>query len=298
MSDKTEDLDIVIEPDAGSREEPKVEVKNAEAAPQAEPKAADDLEAIDALKQSRDRERQGRIEAERRAAAEAEQRHKAQAETHDTNLALVTNAIETVKARQETFKAKYRAARETGDIDAETEALEEMQRCAAERSQLESGKVAMEARPKPEAPQPQPNGDPVEAIASQLSPRSAAWIRAHPDYARDERLFRRMLAAHNLAETDGVAIDSDDYFDRIETTLGLRQAEAEDSDPSAAAAKPVQRRSAPPAAPVTRSGNGDGSRPNVVRLTAEEREMAKMMGMSDQDYAKNKLDLQREGKIH
>jgi phage I-like protein len=33
-------------------------------------------------------------------------------------------------------------------------------------------------------------------------------------------------------------------------------------------------------------------------LTSAEREMAQMMGMSDQEYAKNKLALQREGKLN
>jgi phage I-like protein len=35
----------------------------------------------------------------------------------------------------------------------------------------------------------------------------------------------------------------------------------------------------------------------VVRLTAQEREMAEMMGMKPEDYAKNKMALKKEGKI-
>jgi phage I-like protein len=49
---------------------------------------------------------------------------------------------------------------------------------------------------------------------------------------------------------------------------------------------------------VTRSGNGIGQRPNTVRLTAAEREIASDLGMSEQDYARNKLALQKEGKLH
>ena len=63
-------------------------------------------------------------------------------------------------------------------------------------------------------------------------------------------------------------------------------------------AKVTQRRSAPPAAPVSRSGNGTGSSPNVVRLTSAEREIASMMGMTDKEYAKNKVALQKEGKLN
>jgi phage I-like protein len=64
------------------------------------------------------------------------------------------------------------------------------------------------------------------------------------------------------------------------------------------AASSTQRRSSPPAAPVSRSNNTSGTRPNVVRLTAAEREMADNMGMKPEEYAKNKLALQKEGKLH
>jgi phage I-like protein len=36
----------------------------------------------------------------------------------------------------------------------------------------------------------------------------------------------------------------------------------------------------------------------VVRLSAAEREMADMMGMKPEDYAKNKMALQKEGKLN
>jgi hypothetical protein len=35
----------------------------------------------------------------------------------------------------------------------------------------------------------------------------------------------------------------------------------------------------------------------VVRLTREQREMADMMGMKPEDYAKNMMALKKEGKI-
>jgi hypothetical protein len=57
------------------------------------------------------------------------------------------------------------------------------------------------------------------------------------------------------------------------------------------------RRSAPVAAPVSRSGQAPGTRPNVVRLTSEEREIARFNKMSDQEYARYKMQLQKEGKL-
>ena len=64
------------------------------------------------------------------------------------------------------------------------------------------------------------------------------------------------------------------------------------------AAKPVARKAPPPAAPSSRAAsNGTGGR-NTVTLTREEREMASMMGMSPEEYGKNKLALKKEGKLN
>jgi hypothetical protein len=98
---------------------------------------------------------------------------------------------------------------------------------------------------------------------------------------------------------DEIPADSDDYFDAIESTLRVRrQDNNRDYDAMADAAKPTQRRSAPPAAPVSRSGGGGGSRPNRVTLTPAERDIASMMGMSPEEYGRNKLILQKEGKLN
>jgi hypothetical protein len=73
--------------------------------------------------------------------------------------------------------------------------------------------------------------------------------------------------------TDGISPDADEYFEAVETTLRMRRPEpVRDDDPMTDAAKPTQRRTPPPAAPVSRSGAGPGARPNTVRLTAQERD--------------------------
>jgi hypothetical protein len=159
---------------------------------------------------------------------------------------------------------------------------------AARRRSLEDGKKAMATRPK-QAPQPVQT-DPVEALAGQLSAngghRSADWVRAHPEFARDARQYQRMIAAHNLAVADGAAVETDAYFAAVESILGLTKA-------APAAEDPPTRRSPPPAAPVGRPEN-----PRAVRLSAEEVEMASMMGMTNEEWAKNKQALRAEGRLH
>lgn len=251
-------------------------------------------EGLEAFKRKYEEERAARIDAERRAQAASEQVYRASNEVEDTNLQLVKSAINTVKNETATLKARYREAMAAGDYDFAAEVQEAMSLNAARLLQLENGKQAMEDRPR-QAPPPAYT-DPVEAFASQLTPQSASWVRKHPEYVTNPRLNQKMIAAHNLAMADGIEPDTPDYFGYVENILGVREAPKNETATSAAAT-PTQRRASPPAAPVTRNGTGTGSRPNVVRLTAEEREMASLMGQTPEEYARNKMALVKAGKI-
>lgn len=251
-------------------------------------------EGIADLKRQLDEERARRAEAERRAQEMAQQAHAARMDKEDTDIQLVANAIDTLDRDTELLKQSLQYAMQTGDHARQVELQEEISDNKAKLLQLRNGLEAMKAKPKTPPPQPVQR-DPVEAFAAQLTPRSADWVRAHPDYVRDPKLNRKMIAAHELAVADGHAPDTDAYFAAIEETLRIKpQAKVVEEDASESAAKVVQRRdAAPAAAPVSR---GQPSR-NAVRLTAAEREMAEMMGMKPEEYAKNKLALQKEGKL-
>jgi len=295
---ETDKIDDPIEIDVlddNETKEPDIIVEDIKAEEPKEDKDPVD-DGLEALKAQLERERQARLDAERRANEAAQNAYQAQNEAQDTNLHLVSNAIETVKQTNDILKANYRDAMAAGDYDVAAEIQTEMSANAAKLLQLEQGKQALENAPRYEAPQPYV-ADPVEALASQLSPRSADWVRRNPQFATDARLYSKMIAAHNLAVADGIPPDSDDYFDSIESILKVgSQRNAEDN--TSAAAAPVQRRSSPPAAPVSRSGTGTGSRPNRVTLSAEEREIASFMGMTPEEYGRNKLALKKEGKLN
>lgn len=296
MSEDDKNDQIELELDDKNDDKAEIEVVTEE---KDEKSASPVDDGIKELKFKLEEERLARAEAERRAREAAEREAMAKNEVDQTNLQLVTSAIDTVKRNNEILKHNYREAMSVGDYDKAAEIQETMSSNAAKLLQLENGRQAMEAKPRVQPEVYSPPSDPVETLASQLSPRSAAWVRNNPQYARDPRLFQKMIAAHNLAVADGLAPDSDDYFDAVEGTLKINRQEtvSQAEDPMAETAKVTQRRTTtpPPAAPVSRTPSG---RPNVVRLTAEEREMAKMMNMTEKEYAMNKVALQREGKLN
>jgi len=268
-----------------------------ELTPEEEPEAPQEEEPayITELKRQLAEEKAARIKAEQQAHQANRETHKAKSEVEETNLQLVVNAIDTVNRDIELLSQAHTFALQSGDFDRATKIQREMSANEAKLLQLENGRQAMENAPRQPEPQMAP-ADPVEAFASQLSPRSADWVRKHPEFVRDPRLNAKMIAAHNLAVADGIPTDTDDYFAAIEETLKVTPKPVQTDTDDQYAAKAVRRRdAAPAAAPANRGGQSASS--NVVRLTALEREMAEMMGMKPEDYAKNKVALKKEGKI-
>jgi hypothetical protein len=268
--------------------------------PEKEPKpvaktVVDPEEGIAKLQKQLADERAAREEAQRNAEIASQAEVKARTEVQTTQLDLVKNAISQITAQKAALKQQYAAAAASGDWDAAAEAQSQMADAAAQLTQLEAGRKQMEKAPKPE---PIVMSDPVEQLASRVSPPSAAWLRAHPDMVRDPVKNRRMIRAAEDAVDEGIAPDSPEYFAYVEKRLGIGQTTQADDSALSQAAAPKTQRTAPASAPVSRSGNGAAPRSNVVTLTAEEREMASIMGMSDKEYAQNKIALKREGKLN
>ena len=300
MSETEKEIEIDFDAVEKAAKEPEIKIEEPKEEAPAEISPEDGIET---LKKRFEEERLARIEAERRAETAARMAHEARGQVDEGNLQLVTSAIDTLKRETDILKANLRAAMASGDYSAAADAQEAMADAKAKLLQLENGRAALQEQAKNPRIHPQqiPAYDPVETLASQLSPRSAAWVRAHPEFARNERLTQKMVAAHNLVTADGVQPDTDEYFETVERILGVQAPAASVAAaeaPMSAASAPTQRRSSPAAAPVSRSGTGTGGgSPNVVRLSADEREMAKMMGMTAEEYARNKLALIKDGKL-
>ena len=250
-------------------------------------------QAFEELHKRLEREQRAREEAEHRARLAAAHAERAERETQQTNYTLVESAIETLKREKEIVKQELAAAHAQGDFDRVAELEEDLAKHTADLANLNRGKKDMkrEVEERAAAPiqtMPTRQGDPIDEIAAAVTPRSAAWINANRENLNNDVKIRKMFRAHEDAVEDGIQPDTDEYFQYIENRLGLGDNMSNNQS---------SRRASPPAAPVSRGGNGTGSRPNVVRLTAEQREMVQLMGMTDKEYALNLLELQKEGKL-
>ena len=305
MSDDQEHIDVVLEePKTGQKDEPEVEiVEETPEKPEISGKGPviEPEEGIQELKRRLDAEQRARYEAEMRAREAAQYAERASLDVKDANYQLVVNAIETLKDRSSALKAAHKEAMSVGDYDRLADIQEAMAVNASQLSELRRGEQAMkdamqqaeEATRRQPIQQMEPPADIVEDMASRVSPRSASWLRANKAHLQDASKIGRMGRAHQDAVEDGIQPDSDRYFAFIEERLGIRREPAvEESALSEAAAPAPKRAPQPPPAPVSR-GN---QRPNVVRLTREQAEHARMFGMTDAEYAKQLVRIQNEGK--
>lgn len=243
---------------------------------------------IDELKRSLSESRaREQAEASRRQAAEA-QVADAGRNALDANIAMVASEIEAAKGASKDARAEYQKALEKGDYAAASDAQEKLADSRYNMLRLQERKAEIEQAKTRPAPQQQ---DPVEAIASQLSPKAGAWMRAHPEMAQQ---WKKVEAAHNSAvELSGLKADTPEYFARVEELLDIRAAPKPEPEvirirqPSAQA--PAQRETV-----SLRSGQPERQ---TITLSAQEREMAREMGMSDKEYALEKLAAIRDGQI-
>lgn len=317
MADVKEDIELSLDDDKKPEVLDDVVVEHdekpaAKAEKEEKPQKSADEVAAELREQLKTAE-QKRIEAENRARQAETTAQKSMNDVHETNIRLIDSAIGTKKNERTAIKKQYSEAIAVGDYDLAADLNDKLADVVVDLKKLEEGKEALKTAPQPTR-QRSAVDDFIEGVRQSGSPRSAEWLKARPQYITDARLHQKMIAAHNIAVADGIVPDTDEYFAAVEGVLGIKPQEErrapqpvhdeEDDDASAAAAKVVGGRNAresapPPAAPPSRqSPSNGGSRPNVVRLTAEEREMASMMGMTEKEYAQNKLALKREGKMH
>ena len=277
-----DDIQIVEAP-----EEPKIEAK-----PQI---SVDD--GIEALRRELEAEKVARARAEEQAKQARDQARVATTDKYDSDLRMLNTAIETETRNKEILKANLREAVATGDTDMQAEILMTLNQTENNLREISKGKQQYEAQLRA---QPAPSEDRVEALARQLTKPSAEWVRAHPDVVNDDVMARRLRRAHEDALDDGIRADTPDYFNFLETRLRINQAKTQQQEYSMSEASEStsgRRASAPPAAPVTRSGTGTGGRPNVVSLTRAEQEAARDMGMTPKEYAQNKIALIKSGRM-
>jgi hypothetical protein len=262
-------------------------------------------------------ERDARKKAEEYARQQAERAHSAQNEVQDGNLKIILNAIDATEQAAAGAERDYAEAMASGNYAAAAKAQRLMAQAESHLLQLNNGKQKLEEMLQQPAEgavtdqqfpsfEPAVPQDPVEVYAQRLAPKSAQWLRNHPEVVSENKVGK-LTRAHQDAVEDGLVAESPEYFRYIEARLGYdTPAQYEEPARESAPAREAPRKSLV-SAPVTSNASVMSSRQsgnsNTMVLSPEQVEFA-LMAEPDlprdkaiEAYARNRAFLIKNGKL-
>jgi hypothetical protein len=189
-------------------------------------------------------------------------------------------------------KERLKQAYEAGDAEKIAEAQEALTEAKFRIKQLENFQPSLQ----PEELVVQPAQQyPVPQVAQPVSdPKAEAWREKNDWFGKDEEMTALALGLHEKLVRSGVDPRSDDYYDRVNATMRKRfpdyfNEEAAEEKPTQTRQdeKPARNKPANVVAPVTR-----GTAPRQVRLTPTQVAIAKKLGLSNEQYARELFKLE------
>jgi hypothetical protein len=192
--------------------------------------------------------------------------------------ALVQQIKSKAQIALEQAKSRYKEAYEQGDAEKIIAAQERLLNAQTEFREAERYERNIQSRPKP-LPQeqvPQQTYQPVPL--PQPSAKTMAWTQENPWFGKNREMTALAYATHEtLIREHGVKPDTDEYYEKINATMRLRFPDFFEED------TPTPKRPSTVVAPSNRS---NGAKPRKIQLTATQVSLAKRLGLTPEQYAK------------
>jgi hypothetical protein len=194
-------------------------------------------------------------------------------------------------------KARYKEAYDSGDVDALVDAQEVLSTLVAQKERVSWAAQLHKAQQAQKAKAAEPETAPIQTaptqtatppVVAQTDPRAQDWFDGNPWFGEDEAMTYAALGFHRtLTEKDGYQGTEEAYYTEVDRRM-------KDAFPHKfnGAAQPGQNRPAQSVAPATRKQKS--GRATSVRLSSSERDIAKRLGISDKQYAAQKLKLEEQ----
>jgi len=186
-------------------------------------------------------------------------------------------------------KDKLRQAYESGDVEKITEAQDTLTDAKLKLREVERFKPALQ---RPESGvQPIQQAQALQVPQPALDPKAEAWKQKNTWFGVNKGMTAFALGLHEELVEAGIDPRSDDYYSRVDQTMRRRFSEYfEDvaEQTTEREEKPVSRtKPANVVAPVTRS-----TAPRQIRLTPTQVAIAKKLGLSNEQYARELMKLE------
>ena len=188
-----------------------------------------------------------------------------------------------VSSEEATLKTKLAEAISAGDVEGQVNINKDLARLAVEAGELNKAKVTREEQAK--ILEQQPQNQQVQQAPKQPHPKAQAWAEKNTWFGADEPMTLTAFSIHNeLVKQNGEQYAlTDEYYTVIDQKI--REAFPHKFGESAPQTTSVNT----PVAPATRSSGVKN--PKKVTLTKSEVAIAKKLGVSLEQYAKQKQNL-------
>jgi len=220
-----------------------------------------------------------REELERLSQRLVEENKKLKESEYKSQTALLENAKKSAEAEINAAKRAYKRAYDAGDSDKVLAAQDRLSTAKIKADKLEEFKLPQEEYTLPvDSPEQESTPQPV-----QIDEKTRTWQKENPWFNEDEEMTSFALGLHNRLVKEGVDPQTDEYYERINVRMREVFPENFEDEPE------VRRRSNNVVAPATRS-----TAPKKIRLTQTQLTLAKRLGLTPEQYAKQvALDMRK-----
>jgi hypothetical protein len=183
-------------------------------------------------------------------------------------------------------KERLKQAYDSGDSEKITDAQEALTDAKLKIKQYENFRPSLQEEETGVQNTQQYQAPPAQPAAD---PKAEAWRANNTWFGVDEEMTALALGLHEKLVRSGVDPRSDDYYDRVNATMRKRFPETfeEEQTQTKEAEKPSRTKPANVVAPVTRS-----TAPRKITLTPTQVALAKRLGLSNEQYAREALKLE------
>ena len=188
----------------------------------------------------------------------------------------------------EAAKAKLKKAMEDQDYDAVASAQLEIGRLGAEQTRYEQMKAQQEALAKAPRQEKEIEIPQRKEQSPVKDPKAESWAEKNDWFGRDKVMTNVAYAIHEDLVNQGIDPRTDYYYSEIDKRMRENlphKFEQNSSNEEPARQQPVQT--------VASAHRNRGTGRNVVKLSSSEAAIAKRLGLSNEQYASEKLKLQR-----
>ncbi len=228
-----------------------------------------------------------REEALRFAQAQADENKKLKQRLGDGEKLYIQEVTKATTTEVASAKEKLKQAYESGDVDKIAEAQEALTDAKLKLREYEKFKPSSLQETEEGVKNTQQTQQP-----SQVDPKASAWQKQNTWFGTDEEMTALALGLHEKLVRSGVDPRSDDYYDKVNVTMRKRFPEyfgEEETSVTQETEKPAPRKASTVVAPASRS-----SAPKQVRLTASAVAIAKKLGISPEQYAREVIKLEND----